>query len=170
MPKTTNTPKRNLESVIKNLNKEISKIEGRTLKGLLHAGMFISAEATKGAPIKYGNLRGSRYVLWSGGGENTSGTFRSGTKADKKTKAISLKSSVAEMAKRHADIIARRKSAIGKDRAVEAGFTASYAIAVHEINKNYHKGTWKFLQFAIRNNKDKILAIIKKFAKGKGNA
>ena len=50
-------------------------------------------------------------------------------------------------------------------RSVKIGFSASYAIFVHEIKKNYRKGNWAFLQNAIQDNTKTILNIIKKKAK-----
>lgn len=49
----------------------------------------------------------------------------------------------------------------------EIGYTASYAIYVHEINKHYRKpGTsWKFLQLALEENRERILRIIEAEAK-----
>ena len=48
-------------------------------------------------------------------------------------------------------------TAPGSALAVEIGFTAHYAIHVHEIKKNYHGGDWKFLERAIAENEGEIL-------------
>ena len=40
------------------------------------------------------------------------------------------------------------------------GYTAEYAVYVHEINKNYTVGQWKFLEKPIAENHDRILAEI----------
>jgi hypothetical protein len=45
--------------------------------------------------------------------------------------------------------------------AVVVGFGAFYAIFVHEIQKAYKKGDWKFLERAFDENRNKILKIIK---------
>lgn len=45
------------------------------------------------------------------------------------------------------------------------GYTANYAPFVHEINKNYIKGQWKFLETAIKNNEFKIIKIIQDSAR-----
>ena len=47
---------------IKRLNREIAKIEGRTLAGLLKAAHLIEAESKKRTPYKTGNLKSSHYV------------------------------------------------------------------------------------------------------------
>lgn len=45
----------------------------------------------------------------------------------------------------------------------EIGYTASYAPYVHEINKNYRKAgtSWKFLEKALKDNRKRILELIK---------
>lgn len=49
-------------NVLENLNKEISKIEGKSLKGLLKGGLIIEREANKRVPVETGVLRASSYV------------------------------------------------------------------------------------------------------------
>jgi hypothetical protein len=51
-----------LDEVLRNLNREIKGLEDRTQVGLLKAGFFVEAEATKNAPLFTGNLRGSAYT------------------------------------------------------------------------------------------------------------
>jgi len=46
----------------------------------------------------------------------------------------------------------------------EIGFTATYAPFVHEIDKHYTVGAWKFLERALKMNYDKILDIIRRRA------
>ena len=47
---------------------------------------------------------------------------------------------------------------------IEIGYTADYAIYVHEIDKNYKApGTsWKYLEKALNENKKKFLQFVKK--------
>lgn len=49
----------------------------------------------------------------------------------------------------------------GKDGEVEVGYTAEYAAFVHEQDKNYNTGQWKFLETALNNNKTRILKILR---------
>lgn len=51
-----------VEKVVKNLNKEIDKVQGRTLAGLYAAGLVIQATAQRRVPVEYGNLRASAYT------------------------------------------------------------------------------------------------------------
>jgi hypothetical protein len=49
----------------------------------------------------------------------------------------------------------------------EIGYTAAYAIYVHEINRNYKKpGTqWKYLETAMKEKQKEVLIIIRQFAR-----
>ena len=48
--------------VLANLNKQILKIKGRTLKGLYTAALLVKNRAVKITPYRLGNLAGSAYV------------------------------------------------------------------------------------------------------------
>lgn len=47
------------------------------------------------------------------------------------------------------------------------GYTAAYAPFVHEIDKNYTVGNWKFLQNALIRNEARVLRIIQRSARVK---
>jgi len=47
----------------------------------------------------------------------------------------------------------------------EIGCTAAYAPFVHEIDKNYTVGQWKFLETALKEKGKEILEVIKKRAR-----
>jgi Zn-dependent metalloprotease len=48
---------------------------------------------------------------------------------------------------------------------VEIGYTAAYAVYVHEIAENKHPiGNWKFLQYALQNSVARTLEIIRQAA------
>ena len=51
-----------LAQVLKNLNKEINKIEGDTFKGVRAAGLFIKGEAVERAPVEFATLRNSSFT------------------------------------------------------------------------------------------------------------
>lgn len=48
-----------LQNVLKNLNKEINKIEGDTFKGILAAVKFVEGEAVETTPVEHGPLSNS---------------------------------------------------------------------------------------------------------------
>jgi hypothetical protein len=47
----------------------------------------------------------------------------------------------------------------------EIGYTASYAPFVHEIDKNYKVGQWKFLETAMKEKRRQVLEAIRKRAR-----
>lgn len=51
-----------LDKVMRNLNKEVTKIKGRTIAGLLAGGLIIQAEAQRRVPVDTGNLKGSAFT------------------------------------------------------------------------------------------------------------
>ena len=50
-----------MENVIKNLNAEIKKIEGRTRAGMVKVGLFIEGKSMKECPVVTSNLKNSHY-------------------------------------------------------------------------------------------------------------
>lgn len=44
---------------------------------------------------------------------------------------------------------------------IKVFYTAAYAPFVHEINKNYKRGAWKFLEHALEKNRRAALRIIR---------
>jgi hypothetical protein len=130
------------KQMMKNLGKEISRIQGVTLKGLIQAVQLIKADAVKNAPKKTGYLRSSGYVIWQG----ADGTL----KGEQKDVGDDVKAEVLKG---------------GKIIKVSIGFGANYAIYVHETNKNYVVGTWKFLTKSIANNQQNVIRLIKYHAK-----
>jgi len=154
-----------VEKVVRNLNKEISKIEGRCLSGLVSAGLMIRGESQKLTPVVTGNLRNSAYVVSSRAVE-----------AAPKNGDSSVVGKQQEC----------RRSYIPM---VIVGYAASYAIFVHENpragktggmspkglaykpSKGSRRivystvGQWKFLEQVIMSNRKRVLAIIASKAK-----
>ena len=147
-----------LPRVLKNLNKEIAKIEGVAIAGLLEAGLFIKAQSGKVIPVEYGNLKGSCYVIASDGSKDNSTPEFSGPKAAEIAAEYSI-----EKSKAHTRM---KKETMPT---AEIGYTASYAIFVHENLEAEHRigKQAKFLQNAMENNHNRILSIITKRAKQK---
>ncbi len=50
-----------IDGVIKNLNKEIKGIEGRTRVGMAKVGLFVEGKAMKECPVVTSNLKNSHY-------------------------------------------------------------------------------------------------------------
>lgn len=119
-----------LNKVVKNLNTEIDAIKGRSIKGLLRAGLMVQARSQKRVPVEYGKLRSSAYTRKSQASANT----------------------------------------------VEIGYSAAYALFVHENMEAKWKGQprksgigvyWgphgepKFLERPLYESKPEIINIIK---------
>lgn len=119
-----------VDRVIHNLNREIKKIEGANLRGLIRAAALVREDMDKTQPlipVDTGNLRASWTV---------------------------------------------RPIKQGEVAAVECGFTANYALFVHEmmgtrgqtINWSRPGSGPKFFQAALFRNRDRILEIIRQEA------
>lgn len=58
-----------LDRILKNLNQQISNIEGANEQGLLQAALLIKREAQEKTPVDTGNLKNSAYTDSEGGDE-----------------------------------------------------------------------------------------------------
>lgn len=118
-----------LDKVLENLNREASKIALTSVKNLLTAGLLVKGKALKIIPVELGNLKGSAYVIWGGGGseiklanpEGSEGTFSASPKVETKLET------------QHGRVINREKKPTSVlNPFATIGFTAFYAIFVHE--------------------------------------
>lgn len=142
-----------MDKVLKNLAREIKKIKGRSQAGLLEAGLKVKADAVKQTPVKTGNLHNSAYVLSHNSVPSPGGSFIG-----------------PEAARMEAEHTSEKEFALStisniKDPVVVIGYTSYYAPFVHEMNKNYTEGNWKFLENSLVSNHKQILDIIAKRAK-----
>lgn len=118
-----------LETVMKNLNRQLRGVKERTAQGVLAGAREILAEAKRRVPVEYGDLRDSGYV------------------------------------------------SVSRDErmAVDIGFTAPYALSIHENMEQKLKGRprpsgigvyWgpsgqpKFLESAIRDKTRDVVRIV----------
>ncbi len=163
-----------LDKVVDNLNKEVAKIKRVSVKNLLTAGLLVKGKAQKIVPVDTANLKASAYVI-SGGGKNpvkiASPEGKEGTFGGKDKN---------KMTSRHNSIIASRKERIIDEPFAIIGFTAFYALFVHEdltashVKKatvqlfgeqgkaNVQIGQAKFLEQALLENRAQILSILKR--------
>ena len=130
---------------------------------------MVKRDAIKLAPVDTGNMRNSAYVIWGKGGK---GKVRRGAregkfKDKKRAKSSELGGTAAQMAAHDAAIIANRSiRTVDNEPFAEIGFTANYALNVHENLTTYHKtGQAKFLEQALMKNKREIVRQIKIRAK-----
>lgn len=166
------TSLKGLQNVVNNLNKEIKKIEGVTIQGLIKASIIIRKDmdrTTPMIPVDWGNLRASWIVVAKGEETNNEATFKGETPYEKKK--------AAQMAVDHKTILSQAKGEVSlyNKPAVIMGFTANYAEYVHELGETVRPGVeinWskkgsgaRFFQSALERNRDKILETIAKEAR-----
>lgn len=155
-----------LPKVLKNLNKEIEKIKGCTLKGLIRSAILIRRDMEATAPlipVDTGNLRASFYTISR---KPVSGQVKS---------ASFKKDEGGKLAEGHAAGIQKAEaelSKFGQDvPAIALGFTAYYAFKVHEDTMARFKRPGagpKFLESALKRNEKNILDIIAEEARIRG--
>lgn len=117
-----------LDKVIDNMNKQIGKIKGVTVKGVADVSLDILGKAVRDAPIDTGDLRGSGSVSFD------TGTIAQGTKEG----SVVMTGSVGKNAEPEATI----------------GFSVPYAMKQHEEVGYHHPrgGKAKFLEDALKEN------------------
>lgn len=163
-----------IETVLKNLNAEIEKIEGRTTKGVIKAGIVVIRDMEKTSPkipVDTGNLRSSRFMVTSTGVPPQANAIQSGSFKGPDASVLSSN---------HAKVIKEQQAKlVGLNKPILIlGFTANYSIFVHENleakfyrpdapkGKKGRPGSGaKFLEYALQRNQQKILDIIAKEAK-----
>jgi hypothetical protein len=147
--------------VLQNLNKEIKKIEGGSLKGLISAGIIVIRDMEKTPPkipIDTSNLRASRFLV----------TSKGGTKQGSSPEFIG--EDAAKLSTEHGEVLSENLVLAKATRqpTVVLGFSANYAMFVHEmVGANFgREGSGaKFLEASLKRNKDKILKAIQGGAK-----
>lgn len=155
-----------LDKVLRNLNREIKKIEHRTLKGLIRAVIVIRRDMDKTPPRvpvgDTGNLRLSFFTVTSEGDvtEGASPNF--------------IGDDVSELTESQVDALAEAEQIVAagarKGPLVVFGFGAYYALIVHEMvgeNVEWQRAGAgaEFARASIRRNKGKILALIREEAR-----
>lgn len=169
-----NSGVKGLDIVMANLQKELALIKNKTAEGLIRAGVDIRRETEKTpplTPIDLGNLRASWFLVSAQGSEpdplGYSGDFK-----NRPGKKMQIKAS--ELKAEHTSAIAESKAIASqvKDPIVIMGYSANYAMWVHEIIKRFPQTKFsrpgsgaKWLEAAIKNNRNKIVETVGKYAK-----
>lgn len=105
-----------LNVVLANLNRQVMRMERRSVGGTRKAALIVRKRAQELVPRDTGKLVGSAYTqVW-----------------------VEPSGPVAVI-----------------------GFSAEYAIFVHEIDKNYTVGQWKYLETALKEKSREILAALR---------
>lgn len=155
-----------MDVVMSNLHKEIIKIKGRSLKGLIESAMIVRRDMEYTAPsipVDTGNLRQSWFITSAKGAEVGTGapSFR--------------EENAAEMAAEHSSTISETQSLVAaasvRGPALMMGFSANYAMWVHEmVGANFKQpkkeakkapAGAKFFEASLKRNKELILETIR---------
>jgi len=147
-----------MDKFMKNMNKEITDLRGRTLEGLIDAIIILQREAEPGTPVDMGNLRSSWFSVTYKGDSITIGRFKG--------------DNAAQLQKNHSTVISRAEmaaKALGSDKKpiVMFGYTANYAVFVHEnvdakFKRPSARARWLFT--ALMNSRKDMLEAIRKKA------
>lgn len=146
-----------IDTVLKNLSKEIGKIEGDVQKGLTLGMLKTKGDSMKMTPVDTGNLRASHYLVSGSGAVNQELVGWDVSDAGGKR--------VADEHDRHVQESKARAVSQRKPFA-EIGCTAFYAEKVHEdLEARHVSGNAKFMELAIRDNVDLIIGAVRRFAR-----
>ncbi len=148
-----------VEKVMANLNKEVAKIKGVSMKGLVLSVSMIRRSMDKTPPlipVDKGNLRASFFsVTGFGKAANTSPGFKG--------------DDAAQMGSDHSSVLSKSAAKVAGKMLVIFGFSANYSAAVEENNDPKvwsRKGSGRaFMQSSISRNKGMVLQIIAREAK-----
>ena len=144
-----------LNTVLSNLNKEIKKIKGRSLKGLIRAQIIVRRDMESTSPmipVDTGNLRSSYFSVTSKGNmpEGISPAF--------------IGERAGQMSADHLSSTSSNKAKIaGPEPALVMGFSAYYATFVHEnVEAHFQRpgAGAKFMEASLKRNSGKILETI----------
>lgn len=167
------------DKVMANLNKELEGIKNRSVEGLIMAAAFVRRDTEKTPPITpvdLGNLRASWFVVSAKGKAQdplgVSGNFRQG-----RGKQARSKDFIAKMKQGHVQAINEsagivRSNEAGKQgKFVVAGYSANYALWVHEmigaVKWSRPNSGPKWFESAVYRNRDTIVKIVRDKAKVK---
>jgi len=146
-----------IDEAITALNREVQKIEGRTLRGLIRGAVIIRRKidtVPPVVPVDLGNLRASWFSV-------TTNSVQAGKSPEFKGPKAT------EFAAHHSAVVNEMQGKVKGKIAVAMGFSANYAAEVHEkIEAKFRRpgAGAKFFQAAINNSIDEVLEIVRKEA------
>ena len=165
---------RELQNLIYNLNKEASKIQGKTQQGLIRAVAKIHQETEKGAvitPVDLGNLRQSWFYVTANAKIIAGGSI--GKTVSENTGSFKGKKA-GEYAAQHSSMKAEKQaeakalSAKNNGPFIIFGYSVNYALWVHEMMDATFKRPGsgpKWFETAIKNQTSNVLKILQETAK-----
>jgi len=147
-----------MDRVASRLNAEIRKAPKRTKKGLIRFALLVFRNSSQMVPVEYGNLRASGFVTWGSAiGIGKTPTFKIiGTKEGV---SDTKRASIEKLTSDHQAVLMQETAIVNGVNSsknlvtVTIGYSAFYAIYVHERMELFHKvGRAKFLQTALMDN------------------
>lgn len=148
-----------VKEVMRNLNNAIQEIEGASMEGLIRAAIIIRRDmedTPPKIPVDYGNLRAGCFIVTARGAEPQLGSFQ-GPEAGKRSAEYNQVTSMA-----------RSILSMEQQPSVGIGFSANYAVFVHENLQASFKRRGagpRFFQTALERNYNTILDTVRKHAK-----
>lgn len=157
-----------LEKVLQALAKQIREIPERNNKGIIKGGFVILRAAQQKCPVQYGNLKASGFLVWPTGNVGASPAWKNG--ATKKN-GMQVQVDTGRMNQDHASAMSFLRDRVKeetKNKGVGIGFSAYYALYVHEnIEASHRVGEARFLQNAVKEQSARVLKIIASEARKK---
>lgn len=145
-----------LKEVMNNLNKEVEKIKGRSMRGLIRATI----------PIRQSMNQTPPKVPWDTGNLNASWFVVTGTKTEKGSSPNFQGDDAEKRQSDHRNATSEAKAKAAGKPIVIMGLSANYAGIVHEIPRKYKRpgSGADFLRSAISENHGVVIQIIKEDA------
>ena len=146
-----------LDDAIVNLNATAKRLLFQTKQGLIRAGFYIQREAQLNTPVDTGNLKAGAFVVWSGKGTTPVPRFEDKDGDEAYDRGVDFEEAVTQAQ----STVDMTKGLLDEQIMVEIGFSAAYAIFVHEDEEARHEvGSAKFLEMAVVDNEQRIIQII----------
>jgi len=168
-----------LDETLAKLNKEVNNIKRRCRSGMVAGGFIIKRHAQKNCPVDTSNLKASAFVVFDKGkvlqavheiqvpNFKSERTIKGSRGRDRRGRYVAgsvrtQKVDTQKLTAEHQRKIGQAEGAAFATGLVFVGFTAEYALFVHEDQEASHNvGGAKFLERAITENFSEIIAAIR---------
>jgi hypothetical protein len=159
-----------IDRAARELSQRLSRIQNATAKGVIEGGLYIFRQSQNQVPVRYGNLRGSGFLLFIGRG---SSVLEHGDKNVTVPEGAEKRDYEAKIAKANqikSQMIDSSRSELSQyEMGLAIGYGAEYAAKQHETPPSIysHKGgrKWKFLQDPLNDHSDDFIKIVSRHAK-----
>lgn len=151
-----------LVNIMDTLTADIRRVRGRTANSMHEAGRIVRKRSLELTPKDTGNLKRSVYIAWGDKNKTNIDTEDAGYFINKGQNG---KQAAREKAA-FDSVIATEKVQTSRFPFSRVGYTATYAIIVHENLKgvSFKVGQAKFLEQALLDTKEEVMATIRKGA------